>query len=344
MEIALDRVLVHSRGAEFPQPKPDHARRWLRAGWGSSRRAQPRKPARLISLRIPPAPTRTRLIRDEHELGRWVRAVRAPDPRLRGLLYRDLLGFEQDRAAFSSWLEPPRPALTLIVDLEGEISLDGVPLPHAWIAGMSDRYAVVGFGVGASRYASVDLELTPLGAWSVLGLPLGELESQTVGLEDAFGRSGQRLVEQLRDATDWNARFNLVESFLLARAAAGPRPAPAVAWAMSRLWETEGRERVESLAAQLGCSRRYLHTRFREQVGLSPKRVARLIRFGAVRRRIERTPIRWADVAYGCGYADQSHLNRDFRELAGTTPSDFVTRLLPGYGGVVGDGVPFVQD
>ena len=87
--------------------------------------------------------------------------------------------------------------------------------------------------------------------------------------------------------------------------------------------------------------------------------MARLIRFGAVRRRIERTPARWADIAYECGYADQPHLNRDFRELAGTTPTDFVTRLLPGYGGVIGDavaclppgyrgvigdGVPFIQD
>jgi AraC-like DNA-binding protein len=287
------------------------------------------------------AQPRTRLIRDEHPLGRWTRAVRSPDPRLRGLLYRDLLGFEQDSATFSSWLEPPRPACTLIIDLEGSISVDGVPLPHAWIAGLSDRYAVVGFG---ARYVSIDLELTPLGAWSVLGLPLGELEGQTVRLEDAFGAAGRRLVEQLQDTRDWDIRFDVVERFLLARADAGPRPTPAVAWALSRLWRTGGRERIDALAVHLGCSRRYLHARFREQVGLPPKTVARLIRFGAVRRRIERAPARWADVAYECGYADQSHLNRDFRDLAGTTPGDFLTRLLPGYGGVMADGVPFVQD
>lgn len=286
---------------------------------------------------------RTRLIRDDHELGRWTRAVRTPDPRLRELLYRDLLGFEQEAATFSSWLEPPRPAYTLIVDYEGSISLGGERLPQAWIAGLSDRYAVVGFD--ARRYASIDLELTPLGAWSVLGLPLGELEHQTVRLEDAFGPvAGRRLVDRLLDARDWDTRFDIIERFLLERAEAGPRPTPAVAWALGRLWQTGGRARVESLAAEIGCSRRYLHARFREQVGLAPKTVARLIRFGAVRRRIERAPARWADVAYDCGYADQSHLNRDFRELAGTTPADFVTRLLPGYGGVMGDGVPFVQD
>jgi AraC-like DNA-binding protein len=58
---------------------------------------------------------------------------------------------------------------------------------------------------------------------------------------------------------------------------------------------------------------------------------------------LEAEPARWADIALAAGYCDQSHLNRDFRELAGTTPSDFLARQIPG-GGVVGDEIPFVQD
>jgi hypothetical protein len=59
------------------------------------------------------------------EFGSSTRAVRAPDPRLRPLMYRDLYGFDLRRAGFSSWLEPPRPAVTLMIDLEGSIRADG---------------------------------------------------------------------------------------------------------------------------------------------------------------------------------------------------------------------------
>jgi len=52
--------------------------------------------------------------------------------------------------------------------------------------------------------------------------------------------------------------------------------------------------------------------------------------------RIQQAPARWGEVAHAAGYADQSHLNREFRALAGTTPSDFVRRLIP-EGGVIGD-------
>ena len=73
-------------------------------------------------------------------------------------------------------------------------------------------------------------------------------------------------------------------------------------------------------------------------MGLSPKVAARQLRFAEVRRQIEQTPSRWADIAAGAGYADQSHLNREFRALAGMTPTEFVARRIPS-GGLVGDGI-----
>ncbi len=276
---------------------------------------------------------RARVQSYQHELGDWRRARRAPDARLHGLLDRELLGYQHSRAQFQSWLEPPRPQLTLMIDLDGALDADGHPLPDAWIGGLDDRPTIVGFG---DTYGAIDLKLTPLGAYTLTGIPLCELAGACVPLCDVFGREGADLAARLRSSQDWDQRFDILEAFLLGQLAGGPVPDPGVAWAWQRLRLSHGAAQVQELAAELGCSRRYLRDGFVRQVGLPPKTVGRLLRFQHVRERIADAPARWGEVAYAAGYADQSHLNREFRELAGTTPTDFVSRLIPD-GGVVGD-------
>jgi AraC-like DNA-binding protein len=250
-------------------------------------------------------------------------------------MYRELIGFDQEWASFGSWLEAPRPALTLMVDLRGSIRERGERLPDAWLCGLHDACSLVEFD---RSYASLDLELTPLGAYRVLGLPLSELKGRVVALEDLFGRRGAELAEQVRDATRWDQRFEIVERFLLRRVDDGPRPTPAVESAYRQLCVSGGAARIEALAASLGCSSRYLTGRFQAEVGMPPKTVARLIRFEHVCRRLRAQPARWAEIAAEAGFSDQPHLNREFRDLAGTTPSDFLARCIPD-GGVVGDEV-----
>jgi transcriptional regulator GlxA family with amidase domain len=93
----------------------------------------------------------------------------------------------------------------------------------------------------------------------------------------------------------------------------------------------------------VGWSHRHLIARFRQQIGLSPKTAARLVRFDGVWRRLDqRRRPSWAQIAGEAGYADQAHLVRDFREFTGTTPTDFVARTRPSWRD--DDGVNSVQD
>jgi transcriptional regulator GlxA family with amidase domain len=98
-----------------------------------------------------------------------------------------------------------------------------------------------------------------------------------------------------------------------------------VAYAWQRLDATAGRVPIAKVAGELGMSRRHLTASFREQVGLSPKKTARLLRFAHVREEIQNAPVRWAEIAEECGYVDQSHLNRDFRDFAASTPTAFLS-------------------
>jgi AraC-like DNA-binding protein len=177
-----------------------------------------------------------------------------------------------------------------------------------------------------------------LGAYTILGCPLAELAGACVPLADVFGVVGRDLAEQLRDVEGWDARSDVLERFLLVRARNGPPPTPLVARADRRLRETRGSIRIAALARELGCSRRHLSTRFTAELGLGPKAVARQLRFAWVRERSSQDPRGLAEIATDAGYFDQAHLNRDFRELAGVTPTEFIRRLIPG-GGVLGDGL-----
>lgn len=85
------------------------------------------------------------------------------------------------------------------------------------------------------------------------------------------------------------------------------------------------------------CSRKHLATRFREHVGLPPKLVTRMLRFRhAVDLMLSSPKATIAEVAATCGYYDQAHLDRDFRDFAATTPTAYVADLR--------EPVTFVQD
>jgi len=71
---------------------------------------------------------------------------------------------------------------------------------------------------------------------------------------------------------------------------------------------------------------------FRDQIGLPPKTVARVLRFQRAIRLYDGGGASWVDVAYACGYADEAHFIKDFRRFAGATPQAFLATRHPGEG------------
>jgi AraC-like DNA-binding protein len=198
---------------------------------------------------------------------------------------------------------------------------------------MHDTFAV-SETVGAQR--GVQIDFTPVGAHLLWRTPMHALSGRVVDLEALFGRPGPLLWEALAGARGWAERFALLDDFFLERLDDALSPVPSVTRALGRLRASGGTVRVASLAAEIGCSRRHLVDGFREQVGVSPKTLGRILRFQRAVALAGHGP-GWAEIAARCGYYDQAHMVRDFNQFAGASPGEFARRRLPDGGGVVGD-------
>ena len=175
----------------------------------------------------------------------------------------------------------------------------------------------------------IQLDITPRGARALLGVTAGSLAGRLVPLADVLGGSADDLYADVAGAPTWARRFDLLEQHLLSRLdrAAAPAASPELARAWSVVRQARGGVRVADIAAEVGWSRRHLTQRFTGEFGIGPKQAARIERFQHARLLLAGGQ-RVADIASSCGYADQAHLTREFRELGGCTPTGWRRDLL----------------
>lgn len=230
-----------------------------------------------------------------------------------------MAGFRERSADLVDLRVVPHPAVTVVIDLgDGLLVIDDA-------SGRQQRGSVVaGLAPASLRGLGRDIEclqvrLSPAVAHVVLGAsPL--LSGTMVALDDLWGRDATRIQEQLRAAASWDERFAIAEAVLARRLEAGRAVDPEVAITWGQTVTSRGRVRVDQLAAETGWSRKRLWSRYRSQIGLTPKRAAQLVRFDHAAHRLAagHSP---AQVAAESGYADQSHLHRDVKAFAGVTPT-----------------------
>lgn len=207
----------------------------------------------------------------------------------------------------------------------------GRPLPTAFLVGMQNR--TVRFPV-SGRVRLVAARLHPWAARSLLSDGAGIAADAIADLGPHWGEAWGRLVADARDLVGrgaYDAAARRLEATLIERALEREME-PAVVRAAARLIHmTKGQCRIEDVADHCNISIRQLQRGFQQVVGATPKGFARAVRFAAAQRALLLEPdTDLTDLAYRCGYADQAHFSRDFKELAGTTPGDYArrTRML----------------
>lgn len=197
---------------------------------------------------------------------------------------------------------------------------------HAsWLAGMQRSFLVI---AGEHDSNLLGVRFRPGGAHALLRRPLAEFNDTVLEL-DLLARSfADELRDRLHHAAPGLARVEVAEAMLL-RHLDPDRCDPRVDDLVARLAAAPHAASIARLAADLGVSQKHLIHLCKQQVGLSPKLLSRVLRFNAVVRALEtiKTP-QWADVAARHGYSDQAHLIAEFKVFAGVTPSEYLHRRL----------------
>jgi AraC-like DNA-binding protein len=196
---------------------------------------------------------------------------------------------------------------------------------HSWLSGIQQRALTIRSEEGTHLVAA---RLRPVGARELLGEIVPRSANRVIELGDVLGAGADELRRRLVDAPDPARRFELLDAMLRSR----PREpaAPIVAESARRIEREHGKLRVSELHTELGVSRKHLAVSFQRAVGITAKAYAQLHRFAYTLARLQSAAsVDWSALASDAGYADQSHMARDFRRIADANPTEFLRQRTP---------------
>jgi AraC-like DNA-binding protein len=272
-------------------------------------------------------------------IGDWSVSVWQTDPRLAGIVAS--MWFGEGRVAYQRDRILPSGQSQLLINLgPPQYRIEPgppdvrVPFVDVWYSGLHqgpiDTEAPHGNALLGVAFAAS-------GTFPWLGERMAPLSDLIVPLADVLGDGVLALRQRLLETRRLEARFRMAEKWLLARLDPRRVVHPAVRWAADRIAAAGGRLSIEGLAVETGFTRRHLGNLFLQQVGLSPKALARVHRFRRALATLGRGDgrIPWSALAEQCGFYDQAHLGNEFRRFSGFTPTELARREKPDSGSVV---------
>lgn len=277
------------------------------------------------------------ILRHDSALGRWTRALYVPDAPLAE--HVELFWHVSGRANYARDRRLPTGRTHLLFNLGAPPTLfprapgaEPRTFPTCWIAGQCDSYLETG---SHGDTVLLGAQFRSHGACRLLRFAQHELRGEVVELEALLGDRMRGMRQRLLDAPTPGECFAVLERWLLQLLDRG-RQIHAGVLATSRALEaTHGRADLGELSRHTGFSRAHLIRRFREQIGLTPKSYANILRFNHALDCARDSPASWAEIASDCGYYDQAHLVRDFRRYAGRAPATLLRDQRPDAASVV---------
>ncbi|SEJ77103.1 Helix-turn-helix domain-containing protein [Dyadobacter sp. SG02] len=174
--------------------------------------------------------------------------------------------------------------------------------------------------------------LYPFAVPALFGIPATELSNQMPDLTTFLGQAGTELEERVMLAADHTRRIEIVSEFLRKCIRSHEVHEPAVFSVISSVIRSNGLAKIPDLAAQSFLSTRQFERKFLAFSGFSPKLFSRIIRFHSALNEYGNKEKSLTEIAYECGYYDQSHFIHDFKAFSGDHPKTYFSGNAEGMG------------
>jgi AraC-like DNA-binding protein len=167
----------------------------------------------------------------------------------------------------------------------------------------------------------------PYGMHRLLGIAANEMRDSIIASEDIFGWRGSLLYQELSGQFSLEAKLQILNSFFLERSAKKAIPNPTLIHAsLSCIFKSKGNLSISQLVKHTGYTERHIERIFNESIGLSPKKFGNIVKLhhflSLLKDKSKHNNFTF--LCYEAGYADQSHLIKEFKKYTGITPSKYV--------------------
>lgn len=199
--------------------------------------------------------------------------------------------------------------------------------PRSFIYGQLTQYQDL---VSAGRLSMLVVVLQPYGIYALSRIAANELNDSVVNLNELFGIEATCLEDEVLSAIDTKNRINFIEGFLFKKLASVHYPDKVLSGALKMINDHKGNISITNLLDVLPVTERQLERKFKDYIGISPKRFTDTVRLQYFLKLLQSHPSnsKIADAVYERGYYDQAHLNNYFKRSIGITPSQYKSNSL----------------
>jgi len=195
---------------------------------------------------------------------------------------------------------------------------------QTWISGMHRNFISISAPQDSEMCV---IQFKPFGAFPFLHQPVWGLTEQIKDSQSVFGPDILALQHQLMKGNS-QQKFEAIEQWLMSRFDVQKLPPPELVDLVTKFQQSK-QGTFRQLSERYQYSQKHLIDQFKKYVGLTPKYFHRICRFNDLLAQInQQQKISWAQVAYSCGFSDQSHFIREFRHFSGFNPQDFIDQDL----------------